>query len=155
MAVVTTLSDLIHDPLNRAETAPDAPDPQRARGRVICAVGTVANAGDDSNLSSYHLADIPSRAILHEDTFFDVENWGFAQVVIGIEGDTDALVDQTKATENIVTPIAMGDANHGKALWEMLGLAEDPGGDIRIIASAEANATGAGAMPFRIAYLAP
>ena len=101
------------------------------------------------------LADIPSNAIVHEDTFFDVASWGFAQVVIGVEGDTDALVDQAKATENIVTPIAVGDANHGKELWEVLGMAADPKGNIRLIASAEADATGAGSMPFRIAYLAP
>lgn len=155
MAVVTTKSDLIHDPLNRADGAPYAPDPHKARGRPVYATGTVANASDDSSGSTYLLADIPSTALLHEDTFFDVEAWGFAQVVIGVTGDTDALVDQTKATENIVTPIAAGDANHGKALWEVLGMAADPGGNIRLIASAEAGATGAGSMPFRIAYLAP
>jgi len=150
MAVVSTKSDLIHDPLADGSTPPD---PQQARGRLIVATGTVANAADDSNTSKYHLADIPSQAILHNDTAFDVENWGFAQVVIGTEDDTDALVDQTKATENIVTPIAFGDANHGKQLWEVLGLAADPGGMISIWAHAEANATGAGSMPFRIAYL--
>lgn len=151
MAPVTqNRSDLIHDPY---DTSSVPPDPKQARGRLIVATGTVANAADDSNTSMYHLADIPADAILHEDTFFDVENWGFAQVVIGTRSDTDALVDQTKATENTVTPIAIGDANHGKSLWEVLGLAANPGGLIGIWAHAEANATGAGSMPFRIAYL--
>ena len=79
--------------------------------------------------------------------------WGFAQVVIGTETDTDALVDQTKATENIVTPIAIGDANHGKTWWEALGLAASPGDEIQLYAHAEANATGAGSMPFRLAWV--
>ena len=152
MAVVTTLSDLIHDTFD-LESVP--PDPQRARGRVIFAIGTVANSATDSSGSTYVLADIPSNVLLHEDTFFDVAAWGFAQVLIGVEGDTDALVDQTKATENIVTPIAVGDAFHGKELWQVLGMAADPKGKIRLIASAGAGATGAGSMPFRIAYIAP
>jgi len=50
-------------------------------------------------------------------------------------------------------PIAQGDANHGLRLWEVLGLAASPGGNIALYAHAEANATGAGSMPFRIAYL--
>lgn len=152
MAVVTTNSDLIHDPLDSSSTPPD---PQAARGRPIYATGTVANAAADSNTSKYHLADIPCQAILLPDTFFDVENDGFAQIVIGTETDTDALVDQTKATENIVAPIAQGDANHGKQLWEVLGLPEYPGGMIGIWKHAEADAAGAGSMPFQIAYLMP
>lgn len=152
MAVVKTNSSLIHDPLVDGSTPPD---PQAARGHLMMATGTVSNLATDSNTSKYHLANIPSVAILHEDTFFDVENDGFAQIVIGTEDDTDALVDQTKATENIVTPIAAGDANHGKQLWEVLGLAADPGGMISIWKHAEADAAGAGSMPFRIAYLMP
>ncbi|GGF73637.1 hypothetical protein SAMN05216376_111125 [Mameliella alba] len=151
MAIVKTLSDLIHDTMDLTSTPPD---PEKARGRLICSTGTVANAAADSNTSMYHLATLPGRAVVHEDTFFDVENWGFAQVVIGTKTDTDALVDQTKATENIVQPIAIGDANHGKFWWEVLGLAAQPN-VIEIWAHAEADATGAGSMPFRLAYLMP
>ena len=150
MAVVNEFSDLIRDPIANPI---DPPSPAQARGRYISATGTVTNASDDSSASTYHLADIPADAILHEDTFFDVENWGFAQVVIGTKTDTDALVDQTKATENVVTPIAVGDANHGKRLWEVLGLSANPGGNISLYAHSEAGATGAGTMLFRVAYL--
>jgi hypothetical protein len=150
MAIVTGKSNLIHDYLD-----PDsyAPDPVLARGRAIFVTGLLACLADDSNTSMYRIADLPSDCILLPDTFFDVENWGFAQVVIGTKTDTDALVDQTKATETIVTPIAQGDANHGKRLWEVLGLAENPKGMISIYVHAEADATGAGSMPFQIAYL--
>ena len=68
--------------------------------------------------------------------------------------DVDALVSVLKSAGNTVSPIAFGDANHGKALWEVVGLAADPGGVISIYAHAIANATGAGSMPFRIEYFA-
>lgn len=152
MAVVSGKSDLIHDPLDSSSTPPD---PQQARGRPIHVIGTLTNAATDSNLSKYHLADLPATCILTEDTFFDVAADGFAQIVIGTEDDTDALVDQTKATGNTVTPIAVGDAFHGKQLWEVLGLAANPGGMISIWKHAEANAVGAGSMPFRFVYLMP
>ena len=150
MAVVTGKSDLITDTFDADSTRPA---PQRANGTPRYAIGSVANAGTDSDTSMYLLGSVPADALVHEDTFFDVENWGFAQVVIGTETDTDALVDQTKATENIVTPIAIGDANHGKTWWEALGLAASPGGEIQLYAHAEANATGAGLMPFRLAWV--
>ncbi|MBW4972082.1 hypothetical protein KZZ08_00535 [Roseovarius mucosus] len=152
MAPVTNnRSDLIHDHYDPASVPPD---PEQARGRMIMATGTALALATDLATSTWHLADIPADVILHEDTFFDVENWPFAQIVIGTLSDTDALVDQTKVTENIVTPIAIGDANHGKRLWEVLGLAANPGGLISLYAHAEGNATGAGNMPFRVAYIA-
>lgn len=150
MAVVEVKSDLIHDYLDSASVPPD---PVQARGRLIVATGTVANASDDDTLSMYHLVDLPSDCILQPGTFFDVQADGFAQIVIGTKTDTDALIDQTRATENIITPIANGDANHGMRLWQVLGLAEDPGGMISLWKHAEAGATAAGSMPFAIHYL--
>lgn len=151
MSIVKILSNLIRDP-SVADSY--APDPLEARGRLIIATGTVENGADDSSGSMYHLADIPSHVLLHEDTFFDVENDGFAQIVIGTETDTDALVDQTKATEDLITPISQGDAFHGKRLWEVLGFSEDPRRMISLYKHAEADAAAAGSMPFRIAYIA-
>lgn len=148
MAVEEIHSDLFADKQNNVSP----PDPQRERGRVVNTIGSVANGASDSSGSKYKLCKVPSNLIPHEGTFFDVENWGFAQVVIGTETDTDALVDQTQATENIVTPFVVGDANHGKQLWEVLGLASDPGGFIEIWAHAEDAATGAGSMDFRFSY---
>lgn len=149
MAIVSTDSDLFRDVL----TGGDVLDAQRVRGVVRCATGSVANLATDSNTSKYRLGRVPADALVHPDTMFDVENWGFAQVVIGTETDTDALVDQTKATENLVTPFAFGDANHGKTWWEALGFASSPGGEIEIWAHAEADAAGAGSMPFALAWI--
>ncbi|MDF2235372.1 hypothetical protein P2H44_22685 [Albimonas sp. CAU 1670] len=149
MAVVKTLSNLFRDPL----TLGAVPDALQVKGVRRCAVGTVSNAATDSSGSTYKLCSVPSHAIMHPDTVFDVENWGFAQVVIGSLTATDQIADQTKATENLVTPFAWGDANHGKRLWEVLGLAEDPGGIIDLYAHAEAAAVSAGSMPFAVEWI--
>ncbi len=152
MPIVNGRSDLIHDYTDPTSVPPD---PQNARGRLVVATGILANSATDLNTSKYHLADLPSNCILMPGTFFDVAADGFAQIVIGTKEDTDALVDQTKATENIVHPITEGDANHGKQLWQVLGMAADPQGLIGIWKHAEANATGAGSMPFAFHYLMP
>lgn len=149
MAVVMTKSNLFRSPHDGDQLI----DPLITKGRVIIATGTVSNESTDSSGSSYRLVELPSDCMLHEGTFFDVENWGYAQVVIGTKTDTTALVNQTKATEDIAQPIAIGDANHAKRLWEVLGMAEDPGGAIALFAHAAAGATGAGSMPFRISYI--
>lgn len=149
MAVVDEKSDLYRD----AHALQGSPDPLKTKGRVIVATGTVTNLVSDESGSKYRLIELPSDCYLHEDTFFDVQGDGFAQIVIGTLTDTDALVDQTRATENIHQPIAIGDANHGKQLWEILGLAEDTGGAIALFKHAEATATVAGSMDFRIVYV--
>jgi hypothetical protein len=148
MAVVNTKSNLFGDYL----AGTDNPDPELARGRAIMATGSVSNGATDSNLSTYKLASLPSNCILGSRTLFDVENWGFATVNIGTKDDIDALITIAKASGNTVTPVVFGDAKHGKRLWEVLGLAADPGGMIDLYAHASADATGAGAMPFQFEY---
>ncbi|GHF33298.1 hypothetical protein [Seohaeicola zhoushanensis] len=149
MAVVKGRSDLIHDPADATSVPADA---KRARGRQVTLTGTLANAAADSNTSKYHLGDLPSRCIPKE-LFFDVENWGFAQVVIGTETDTDALLDVAKSAATTQTITTRGTANHAKELWDMLGLSADPGGMISLWVHAEADAAGAGSMPFELTYL--
>mgnify|MGYP007077412934 CR=1 FL=1 len=148
MPIVTKKSDLFRDEQAGGEVL----DAAKTKGRMFTAHGTATNAADDLSGSKYHLIDLPSGAILDDRTAFDVEATGFAAIRIGTKDDVDALVSQTKATENIVTPLAFGDANHGKALWEILGMAEDPGGFIGLYQHAIANATGAGTMLFRISW---
>ncbi|WP_284262471.1 hypothetical protein [Roseicyclus amphidinii] len=149
MPVVKKHSNLVPRALGGAAH----PDPHAVAGTLRIATGTVTNAADDSNLSSYRLVDLPSSCYLHPDTFFDVQNWGFAAIRIGTETDVDALVSVLKSAGNQVDPIAKGDANHGKPLWQVLGLAADPGGHIALYAHAIANATGAGEMPFQVHYI--
>jgi len=150
MAVIDKGSNLTAD---RYDPSALSADPVEIRGRVVKSTGNVTNAASDSSGSSYHLVDLPSDCILEKDTFFKVDNWGFAQVVIGTRTDTTALVNVAKAAGAMVTPVASGDSNHGKRLWETLGMASDPGGNIGIYAHAAANATAAGTMLFEISYL--
>lgn len=149
MAEVTGASNLIRDPVIGGAV----PDTLLVNGVIHCATGTVANAAGDSSGSKYKLCSVPSDAIMHPTTLFDVENWGYAQVVIGSLNETDQILDVAKSAATTQSPFAFGDANHGNRLWEVLGLAADPGGMIDIYAHAEANATGAGSMPFHIAWI--
>lgn len=128
------------------------PDPAKHRGRPIVATFTVTNAATDSNTSSFHLCDLPSCAILDASTAFQVQNWGFADIRIGTQTDVDALVSVLKSAGNVVSPVVQFDAKHGKPLWEVLGLAADPGGNIGLYAHAVANATGAGSMMGEVHY---
>ncbi|MEO1024028.1 MAG: hypothetical protein AAFX07_00560 [Pseudomonadota bacterium] len=142
-------SDLYRDHL-------DSEEPREAvlmKARNYAATGTVVHAADALATSLYLLAELPSLCMLHEDTFVDVEELGAAQVRIGTIDDDDALISQSQATENVITPIAQGDANHGLRLWQVLGLAEDPGGNIGLYMHLIADATGAGSVKFRFSYL--
>lgn len=150
MAVVTGKSDLIHDPFDPASIPPDT---QQLEGVMRTARFTVANAAADSALSKYLLARVPSDAIMDETTQFQVQNWGFAQIQIGTKSNATALVNVLKSAGNVVTPFVFGDANHGKRLWGVLGLANDPGGQIDLYAHALANATGAGSMKGRLSWM--
>lgn len=149
MPVVKGQSDLIP---NRA-TGTGNPDPEKARGRPIVAAGLVVNAATDSALSKYHLIDLPAEAILDPLTCFGVDAWGYATVSIGTETDPDALISVAKVAGAVVSPITRLGAQHGKAIWEVLGLAAVPkSGVVSLWAHGPANATAAGRMPFEIHY---
>jgi len=149
MPVVTKASNVS----TRARGSAGYADPQATAGLLRIITGTVLNASDDSNGSKFHLCDLPSDCYLDEGTLFDVENLGFATVNLGTETDIDALITIAKSSGNTVTPVAFGDAKHGKELWEVLGLSANPGGFIGLWLHASGNATGAGNMPFRIKYV--
>lgn len=142
MAIVSGKSDIMS-----ADT-----DPAKLRGRPIVTTFTATNAATDSSGSKYLLCKLPSCAILDALTAFQVENWGFAAIRIGTADDVDALVAVLKSAGTTVSPVAQFDAKHGKPLWEVLGLAADPGGDIALYAHAIANATGAGTLLGEVHY---
>ncbi len=128
-------------------------DASRTNGRTRHIYGTVANAADDDNGSLFHLCDLPAACILHDQTFFDVTNDGYAAIRIGTRTDVGALVSQLKSAGNEILPVARGGATHGQPLWQRLGLAKNPGGVIGIYKHAIANATGAGSTRFRISFV--
>lgn len=119
-------------------------DPARAKGRPVVTAFTVTNAASDSNGSSYLLARLPSYAVLDAMTTIKADGWGFATVYIGIQGDTDALFTANRNAAHV--PITRNGALHGLPLWQALGLAADPGGEIELYAFASADAAAAGVM---------
>lgn len=147
--VVNVQSSLFKSP---ADPLGPEPLPELARGRPIIAQGTVANGVGQLTGSRYQIADLPSDCILLPATFFKVDTWGFADIRIGTFSDPVALVNQLRSAAAIVSPIAQGDARHGQPLWQALGLAANPGGNIGLFYHAVATATGAGTSRFAIHY---
>lgn len=140
--------------LTKSPNALGTADPTKARGRRIVCVDTVANLASDNSGSKYLIGMFPSECILTHDTIFKVDGWGYAAIRVGTFTDPAALVSVLKSAGATVKPIAQCDARHGKPLWQQLGLAADPGGEIGLYIHGIADATGAGTMLYEIHYLA-
>lgn len=148
MAVENVKSDLYRDEL----TGGAVPAALKAHGRLHTAIGTVTHDAAASSGSTYKLGEVPSYAILHWDTIFEAGNWKFTDMRIGTKDDVTALVSALVSAGN-QSPIAKLDTNHGKALWEVLGMASDPGGMIAIYAHAVGAASAAGSMKFILQWI--
>lgn len=125
-----------------------------AQGLITRVTGTVANLATDLQGSEYHLLNVPASAIMLPGSAIKTTGWGFAQAVIGIDGDTDALLDVTKATGGASgnTPIALFGALWNKPIWQQLGMAEAPGNFITLKVFTEADATIAGQIDFDLQF---
>ncbi len=140
-------SDLITD----ARLDQNPPDPAKARGVVHVIAGTMTNLVDDDSGSTFLLCQIPANAILDSNTKFSSAAAGYGQIRVGTRANPTALLNAARA--GILSPITMGDAKHGLAAWQQLGLSAAPEGNmIDLMFTASANATGAGTMPFEIWY---
>jgi hypothetical protein len=128
-------------------------DAPRTNGRLRHIYGTVTNLADDDSGSLFHLGDLPSACILHEETFFDVTNDGYAAIRIGTRTDPAALVSVLKSAGNEVLPVVRGGANHALPLWQRIGLPRNPGGVIGIYKHAIANAVAAGSTRYRLSFV--
>ncbi len=149
MAVEKVKSDLYRKEL----TGGAIPAALKDHGRLHTAIGTVVHDAAASAGSTYKLAEVPSYAVLHWDTIFEAANWKFTDLRIGTKDDITALVNTTVAAATTQAPISKLDANHGKALWEVLGLPSDPGGMISIYVHAIGAAFAAGSMKFIIQWI--
>lgn len=63
-------------------------------------------------------------------------------------------MSQTKATENIISPVTAANGKYNMRLWELMGEATDSGGFLGIYARAAADAVDGGDMHFQIVWLA-
>jgi hypothetical protein len=123
-------------------------------GKITRVTGTVECLATDEAGSEYKLMDVPSSAIMLPESAIKTTAWGFAQAVIGVDGDTDALLDVTKATGGASgnNPVDLFDAKWGKPIWQQLGMAEDPGNPITLKVFTEADATVAGQIDFDLQF---
>lgn len=152
MPVVTEFSPDIYGVLDANGILRGTPDYRKTRAGVHVTQGTITNAAGDESGSKYRIAKLPSSVILLPESVIDLQSWGFVIAKIGLDADTDALlsVADTTALSDVSSPIAHGDSRWGKELWEQLGLAEDPAGDLEISIHTEANAAGAGTATFAL-----
>lgn len=132
------------------------PDYHQARGVKMYTEGSIANAADDSDTSTYTLVELPSNAILDPESTIDLQSWGFGVANIGIDSDHDALLavaDTTVLADvSTFTDLGLFGTKWNKPLWEQVGLSEDPGGTIPIRIFTAAGAAGAGSATFRIVW---
>lgn len=148
MPIVTVKSDLY-----RAEQQGGAvPDALMVRGVMRRATGKILNLSTDSSGSVYKLIRLPAHVILLPGTFFNNQSWGFAVTQVGVAGDADALFTKTTSATTTESPITATEAASGQRLWQQLGMAADPNAMVELIATAAANATGAGSMTFAIEW---
>jgi hypothetical protein len=109
----------------------------------------MANLSTDTLGSKYLLMSLPSECILLPATQFKVDTWGYLDIRIGTFTDPAALVSQLRSAGATITPLVQFDAKWNKPLWQQLGLAADPNGEIGIYAHGSvAGAATAGTMNF-------
>lgn len=161
MAVVTTKSTAI----TNADSTPIVQNtPVIQRGPRKSTVGTVAVANGDSIASQYRLARVRSNERIVSLSVFcgaitsAAANFGFydiaavnAGAVIG--GGAQLAAAQSLATalngQNITYSVTTL-ANAEKRVWELLGLASDPGKEYDIVATLTAAATAAGQLALHV-----
>lgn len=143
MAVVERKSDLFG-------TGPGVPDKsaKHMRGTTRCAHGTVTSVTGDEAASVYELVRIPSNAILTHNTVIDGQLLGLTAFDLGSEAQPVGLLDINSTPVAVSRPIAELGAKHGMELWEQLGYAADPGGEIAIVLIPRATVSAGGAAPF-------
>lgn len=151
MAVVTKYGNGFKDPasLNLVE-------PVYAEGRVRAIGGSnIAVANGDSANSLHYYGKIASNAIiLPNSTLYHEALTGLSDYDLGLykdgsaaaTGSEDILADGLDLTsagsKSAVAAIAT--ANYHKRLWELLGLASDPGVEYDVVGTMKAAASAAG-----------
>ena len=155
MAVVTKYAPGYPDPGNNYQsTSMEAGQP------VKSALFEVAVANGDSIASSHYFARLPSNAIiLPASSLYCSAITGVTSYSVGVTNRkgvsvANALINaQTLEAAATVSLVAnVGAANLRKRLWQLLGLANDPGGLLHVYGSMNAAATAAGVITGVILY---
>ncbi|CAM5767171.1 hypothetical protein [Bosea minatitlanensis] len=156
MAVVKKYARSYKDPATVA-----LPPAAFVEGRVRCiTTGPVAIASGDSATSRLYLGKVPSSAIiLPMSTLYHGALTGVSDFDIGVEKDgttvsIDALADGLNLTsagnKSVVAKLATGSI--GKRLFEVLGLATDPGCEYDLVGTLKADASADGVLEAFVLY---
>lgn len=129
-----------------------------ARVRAISSIVAVAN-GDSAN-SLHFFGRIPSSAIilpqsqLAHGSITTLADYDVGLFLDNAVVDADLLADglnlTSAGTKSPIAAVAVG--NLGKRLWELLGLATDPGVEYQIVGTMKAGATAASSIALSLLY---
>lgn len=161
MGVVTKYGSGYQNP-----AAVAAVDAVFAEGRAKTIVSRLSIANGDSATSKFYVGRVPSNAVIltaskitHEAcagvTDFDVGLFKDGAVAVASSDDllADGLDISSAGTKNVLAAVATADL--GKRVWELLGLAADPGVTYDIIATLKADSSAAKVAVFEILYVLP
>lgn len=135
-----------------------------AEGECKCINSQIAIASGDSIASKYHVGKIPTNAILDPRGYFDYDAvTGVSSADIGLfypEGGAVISVNglvaaddwSSAGTQTLRGHGTLTNANSNKRVWELAGLASDPGGQLDIVVTINAAATAAGKVTFTFPY---
>jgi len=116
----------------------------------------VAIANGDSANSTALMAIVPSKAImLPESKIYHSAITGLNDLDFGDATNPDGLVDGiscvSAGSDSAIKAVAFTD--YDKPLWELLGMASDPGGDIELFVTLNAAATTGGTIAVDLRYI--
>jgi len=133
-----------------------------AEGRMRCIQsGAIAIANGDSATSKIYFGKIPSNAVALAglSTLKHGAATGVNDFDLGLEKDgatvsancfADALDVSTAGAKDPCASIAVGD--WGKRIWELLGLANDPGCEYDVVGTMNAAATAGASIALELIY---
>lgn len=157
MAVVTKYTPA--HPLAFSATIGGRPRPVNAGSPIRQLFGEQTIANGDSIASVIYFGQVPSSArILPASILYHEAITGVSDFDIGLKyGDTvdaDVLADgvtiASAGTKSVMTSVSA--ANRGKYVWQLLGLASDPGGLVDVIGTLNAAASAAGLVQMYLQY---
>lgn len=153
MAVVTKYGSAARDPAVK----PPLLIPAGIRnGKLRTLFSSVPIANGDSTNSVLHFGAVPSTARLAPNgLLLTTAITSLTDFDLGMAGAIDKLVDGqslASASRTLSAVSAVAIADFAKPLWQVLGLAADPGGDIDIIGTLKADAGANGTLGLWLPY---
>lgn len=139
-----------------------------ARGQAFYTGGTIEVLAADDDTSIYRFARVPSNAVMQSITLFNDAitggtsyDFGLLQTAANGGGATGADIDVFATAVDLSTARVTGTEilfeqlnidQYGRRVWELLGLASDPGREYDLVASANTVGSAAGTITVRAVW---